>query len=139
MWTVLGELQRRMKITTLFVTHDQVEAVHLSDRIALLIGGRIEHLGAPAEFYRAPRTLAAARFFGWQVVGEMAFRPEAARLVPPPEADLRGEVRRIVHLGGRTRIQVLLEGGVAVEIEAEAGSLAPGSRVGLRIADGGIR
>jgi len=57
-------LQQQLEVTTLFVTHDQEEAVGLSDQVALVLDGRVEQLGAPREFYEAPRTLRAARFFG---------------------------------------------------------------------------
>ncbi len=61
---LLHHLHRELSITTLFVTHDQHEAVELADHIALLLHGRIEAHGPPAEFYTRPATLAAARFFG---------------------------------------------------------------------------
>jgi ABC-type Fe3+/spermidine/putrescine transport system ATPase subunit len=135
MWAALIDVQRRLKITTLFVTHDQLEAVHLADRIALLLDKRLEQAGAPQDFYRAPQTLAAARFFGWQVSDGMVFRPEAALLVGQCEGDLRGTVQRIVPLGGCTRVQVLLEGGSLVWVERPWTEPAPlpGASIGLHI------
>jgi ABC-type Fe3+/spermidine/putrescine transport system ATPase subunit len=61
---LLRSLQRQLAITTLFVTHDQQEAVEVADEIALMLDGRIEAHGAPSAFYTAPATLRAARFFG---------------------------------------------------------------------------
>jgi ABC-type Fe3+/spermidine/putrescine transport system ATPase subunit len=61
---LLRRLQRQLAITTLFVTHDQQEAVEVADEIALMLDGRIEAHGAPSAFYTAPATLRAARFFG---------------------------------------------------------------------------
>lgn len=61
---LVRRVQRELGITMLFVTHDQQEAVDLADAVALMLGGRIDACGAPAEFYLRPATLAAARFFG---------------------------------------------------------------------------
>ncbi len=58
------QLQRRLGITTLFVTHDQEEALILSDRIAVMNEGRIEQLGAPPEIYRRPVNRFVADFIG---------------------------------------------------------------------------
>jgi putative spermidine/putrescine transport system ATP-binding protein len=63
-------VQRELGVTTLFVTHDQQEAVDLADAVALMLDGRIEAHGAPAAFYTRPATLRAARFFG--VTNEIA-------------------------------------------------------------------
>jgi spermidine/putrescine ABC transporter ATP-binding subunit len=60
----LKGLQREIGITTVFVTHDQEEALILSDRIAVMRAGRIEHLGSAAEIYERPRTRFAADFIG---------------------------------------------------------------------------
>ncbi|MFI5015692.1 MAG: ABC transporter ATP-binding protein [Hyphomicrobiales bacterium] len=60
----LRQLQRRLHKTTIFVTHDQGEALALSDRIAVLSVGRIEQIGAPAEVYAAPVSCFVADFIG---------------------------------------------------------------------------
>ena len=60
----LRELQRRLAITTIFVTHDQDEAFEMSDRVALLNHGRIEQLGAPEELYDMPANRFVAEFIG---------------------------------------------------------------------------
>ncbi len=60
---VLG-LQRELGVTTLFVTHDQEEAVVLADRIALVLDGRLQQYAPPTDFYDAPASLPVARFFG---------------------------------------------------------------------------
>ena len=57
-------IQRELAVTMLFVTHDQQEAVDLADDVALLLDGRLEATGSPVDFYTAPPTLRAARFFG---------------------------------------------------------------------------
>jgi len=57
-------LQRRLNITSVYVTHDQVEAMAMSDRIVVMNAGRIEQIGAPEEIYRRPATLFVADFIG---------------------------------------------------------------------------
>jgi putative spermidine/putrescine transport system ATP-binding protein len=61
---LVRELQRELAVTMLFVTHDQQEALDVADAIALLLDGRLEATGPPADFYTRPATLRAARFFG---------------------------------------------------------------------------
>jgi iron(III) transport system ATP-binding protein len=58
------ELQREAGITTVFVTHDQDEALAMSDRIGVMNGGRLEQIGAPSEIYRQPQTAFVADFIG---------------------------------------------------------------------------
>ena len=64
MRTEISSLQRRLGIATVFVTHDQGEALTMSDRIAVMRDGRIEQLGAPAEIYERPATRFVAGFIG---------------------------------------------------------------------------
>jgi ABC-type sugar transport system ATPase subunit len=60
----IGALQRRLKTTTVYVTHDQVEAMTLGDRIVVLADGRIQQVGRPIEIYRAPANRFVAGFIG---------------------------------------------------------------------------
>jgi spermidine/putrescine transport system ATP-binding protein len=60
----IAELQRRLKITTVFVTHDQGEALVMSDRVAVMNAGRIEQIGPPAEIYERPTSRFVAEFIG---------------------------------------------------------------------------
>ena len=60
----IGALQRRLKTTTIYVTHDQVEAMTLGDRIVVLANGRIQQVGPPIELYRHPRNRFVAGFIG---------------------------------------------------------------------------
>lgn len=75
------QVQRSVGVTTLFVTHDQDEAVSVADRIALMFDGRIEQHGAPRAFYERPASARTARFFGARnvVTGEV----EAGTFVAP--------------------------------------------------------
>ena len=79
----LTELTSALGITSVFVTHDQTEAMSMSDRIAVLSGGRVEQYDAPETVYHHPATEFVARFVGksnWLSETEM-FRPEAASSV----------------------------------------------------------
>lgn len=61
-------LQKKVGVTVLFVTHDQIEALSLSDRIGVMTGGRLEQIGTPAELYRSPATPFVRDFLGKTVV-----------------------------------------------------------------------
>src|SRR5215211_5944367 len=60
----IGTLQRRLGTTTMYVTHDQVEAMTLGDRIVVLANGRVQQVGPPIELYRAPVNRFVAGFIG---------------------------------------------------------------------------
>ncbi|RMF80390.1 MAG: ABC transporter ATP-binding protein, partial [Chloroflexi bacterium] len=60
----IRQLQRRLNITSVYVTHDQVEAMALSDRIVIMNAGRIEQIGVPSQIYRYPQTRFVADFIG---------------------------------------------------------------------------
>ena len=64
MRTEIREIQQRLGITSVYVTHDQVEAMSLSDRIVVMNQGRIEQAGTPQQIYRQPRTAFVANFIG---------------------------------------------------------------------------
>jgi len=126
----LKALQKRVGITFIFVTHDQEEALTMSDRIAVFNQGKVEQVGTPAEIYEHPATAFVAGFVGVSnlVRGELAkritgsdvtfsIRPEKIHLASTAEkaeADrivVDGRVRDIVYLGLYTRYLVELEGG----------------------------
>src|SRR5579864_8121751 len=80
----LKELQRRVGITFLFVTHDQEEALSMSDSIAVMNQGRVEQVGTPEDVYLRPRTRFVAGFLGavnW--IGGAGLRPEVTRICRP--------------------------------------------------------
>jgi len=133
----LKTIQQRVGITFIFVTHDQEEALSMSDRIALFREGRIEQVGAPAEIYEHPATSFVAGFVGTSnlVSGELAnriigrsitfsIRPEKIQmgdLNTPISSDsfsTEGVVRDVVYLGLYTRYLVdLADGGDLVVVE----------------------
>jgi ABC-type Fe3+/spermidine/putrescine transport system ATPase subunit len=83
----LRAIQRTVGITTIFVTHDQAEALGLSDRIAVMSAGRIEQLGVPREIYERPKTRFVADFIGASTV--LRGRAAAADRVDVGGAQLR--------------------------------------------------
>ncbi len=118
----LQQLQRRVGITFLFVTHDQEEALSISDRIAVMNAGRIEQIGTPRELYLHPRTRFVASFLGevnW--IDGFGVRPEAIRVsrdrpdgaVPAREA----VVLRANFLGNRVHLETRFPGGEPVVAE----------------------
>ncbi len=64
MQTEIKDIQQRLRMTVLYVTHDQEEAMNLSDRVAIMRGGRIEQVGAPRDVYEHPANVFVARFLG---------------------------------------------------------------------------
>jgi len=142
---LVRELQQRLRITTLFVTHDQREALAVADRIALLLDGRIEQSGEPRELLLNPRSARAAHFFGWKLLagerngqtvstaagdlklphaGEagqcyVAFRPENVRLCACREqcGNLTGRLESLIDYGARWQWRVRLPGGEVLEAE----------------------
>jgi ABC-type Fe3+/spermidine/putrescine transport system ATPase subunit len=118
----LKALQRRVGITFIFVTHDQEEALSLSDSIALLNRGRLEQTGAPEELYLRPRTRFVANFLGgvnW--IGEIGVRPEATRITRNRPASgvcsVIGVVENSTFLGNCFHVQAKLTSGETVVAE----------------------
>lgn len=132
MRTLVRRLQRELKTTTVFVTHDQEEASLVADRIVLLLDGRVEQAGPPAELYSQPATAAAARFFGWQLLGDgRAFRPEEATL--HPDDGLPGTLRDVVRWARGTRYTVALDTGETVTVDEPGYPAEPRGRVHVRL------
>jgi putative spermidine/putrescine transport system ATP-binding protein len=84
----IRELQRRVGITTLYVTHDQAEAMVMSDRIAVMLGGRLQQFDVPEAIYLRPRSVEVARFIGRSNLIE----GRVASLLPAAGAFLRHRV-----------------------------------------------
>lgn len=131
----INALLRSLGITTVYVTHDQAEAMALGDRIAVMDRGRISQIGTPQQIYFNPANAFVADFIGTlNVVGEQRFRPEDAVLVPADLADLKGTVMSCLFLGDHLRVQVRLTGGEEVILKLPPRTqLAPAEAVGLRV------
>jgi putative spermidine/putrescine transport system ATP-binding protein len=140
----LKELQKRLGVTLVFVTHDQEEALAMSDRIAVMNRGRVEQVGAPTEIYERPRTRFVADFIGeiniLEEAGQArALRPEKIRLVPPAGARVAGTVETANFLGGSTLYRIRAADGRSLLVrETHAGERAlrgTGDAVGLAWVD----
>jgi len=140
----LKELQKRLGVTLVFVTHDQEEALAMSDRIAVMNRGKVEQVGAPTEIYERPRTRFVADFIGEINILEeaglaRALRPEKIRLVPASDARVAGTVETANFLGGSTLYRIRAADGRALLVrETHAGERAPrgaGDAIGLAWAD----
>lgn len=123
MQTELKRIQREVGITFIYVTHDQEEALTMSDRLAVMNGGHIEQVGTPVNVYEQPATEFVAGFIGVSNLidrdGErLTVRPEKVHLLLE-EADLvpagahveSGVVDEVVYLGVITRYRVQLDSG----------------------------
>ncbi|MUN41882.1 ABC transporter ATP-binding protein [Actinomadura litoris] len=122
----LKAIQRRAGITFVFVTHDQEEALTLSDRVAVMDRGRIEQVGTPAQLYERPATAFVAGFVGTSNrVGDVRVRPEKLQVDGldgvgtergPGQGDRHalGTVADLVYAGALTRVHVDLESGERV-------------------------
>jgi multiple sugar transport system ATP-binding protein len=78
MRTEIKRVHQKVRTTTVYVTHDQVEAMTLADRVVVMNGGRIEQIGAPNDLYHAPRTRFVAGFIGSPAMNFLPCRLEEA-------------------------------------------------------------
>jgi len=158
----IKRLQRELKATMLYVTHDQVEAMTMADRIAVMHRGKLQQLASPAEIYARPANLFVATFCGSPPMnilsGEIAdgafrhaagslplpaarhagpvklgFRPEHAALVEPgASGSLAGEIYVVEPLGNETLVTIRL-GDALINIRQAADFSMPiGSPCGIR-------
>ena len=113
----LKQLQQELGMTFVYVTHDQEEALTMSDRIAVFNHGRIEQVGSPAEMYEHPATTFVAGFIGTSNILErggrtFTVRPEKIRLLPFEAGEGEpGTVRATAYLGPSTKFVVALDEG----------------------------
>ncbi|MGC4955451.1 ABC transporter ATP-binding protein [Actinomadura citrea] len=144
----LKSIQRRAGITFVFVTHDQEEALTLSDRIAVLDGGRVQQVGTPAEVYERPATEFVAGFVGTtNRIGDVCVRPEKIHVHEdggdreaggPDTGDRQalGTVAEVVYAGAVTRFVIDLESGdrvVALQQNLRTSSMDVLGRRGARV------
>jgi multiple sugar transport system ATP-binding protein len=85
-------LHQRLQITTIYVTHDQEEAMGLSERIAVLHGGRVQQCGTPHEIYTRPANIFVAGFLGSP---PMNFLPAKIKSAAPPEIEISGKILQL--------------------------------------------
>ena len=166
---LVRNLQQEFSVTTVFVTHDQIEAAHIADRIAFMHAGQIEQFAAPREFYINPQTINTARFFGWKIcegkqngnsietaVGTftdirnriseiqkpaVGFHPAQVKIVAATQSGLAALVESSIDLGARGFFVVKLSDGDTIEIETTENDFAPriGEQVSLQIAPENVK
>jgi spermidine/putrescine transport system ATP-binding protein len=134
----LKNIQRRVGITFVFITHDQEEALSLSDRLAVMNKGVVQQVGTPKELYQRPQCRFVAEFLGevnW--VNGAGVRPEAVRISredPGSEIpSLQATVHGCTFLGNRVHIETRLADGVpcTVELDEHRNGYEPGEAVHL--------
>jgi putative spermidine/putrescine transport system ATP-binding protein len=158
-------LQQRLGTTTLFVTHDQEEALSMADRVGVMRSGSLEQIATPDELYAHPASAFVAEFVGImnRIPGDMLdllgtpsalvgagdgsrarsaggrdalVRPEGLRLTASPHGN--GIVTTRTFLGQLTRLSVRLSGDVVVQVDqrtTEAADISPGDSVQVSLAD----
>jgi multiple sugar transport system ATP-binding protein len=118
----ISDLHHQLKTTMVYVTHDQVEAMTMADKIVVLNAGRIEQVGSPLELYRSPSNVFVAGFIGSPRMNliegpeaekrqatTLGVRPEHVRIAKT-EGDWKGTVGVTEHLGSDTFIHVQVDG-----------------------------
>ena len=154
----IDTLLRQLGITSVYVTHDQAEAMALGDRVVVMNKGAIEQIGTPREIYHQPATRFVANFIGTMNVltgqssrgkiifgarpvewagpeghVEVMFRPHDAEVCELEAGHLRGRVTSVQFLGDRTKA-IIDFGGHEITIELAADvELTKGTRIGVRL------
>jgi ABC-type Fe3+/spermidine/putrescine transport system ATPase subunit len=146
----LRQLQRDTGVATVLVTHDQEEALMLSDLVGVMANGRLLQVGPPAEVYQRPRTPFVARFLGdanlldGALVGGRAgeltlVRPEACALGPAAERcpwSWLGRVAAVSFLGAGVLVDVACDGGPPLRVRALGAGACVGDRVRVGVPAG---
>jgi sulfate transport system ATP-binding protein len=136
----LRRLHDEVHVTTIFVTHDQEEAMELADQIVLMNAGHVEQVGGPRELYEEPANEFVMTFVGpVNRLGDEFVRPHdiELRLEPNGKSSSSATVERVLHLGFEVRVELRLEDGRELHAqvtreEAERLELVPGSEVFVR-------
>ncbi len=153
----------RLGVTAIYVTHDQEEALALSDRVAVMRRGRIEQIGTPSDIYHRPASRFVAEFVGTANIvdghvaengiesaghlwparlpaaasrGSRAFavyRPEHLAPAPPGQGDFHGRIEAITFLGPTVRLRVALDAGHRLVADCPSTGLGGASRIGAPI------
>jgi putative spermidine/putrescine transport system ATP-binding protein len=156
----LKQLQKDLGLTLVFVTHDQEEALAMSDRIAVMNAGHIEQVGAPSDIYERPRTRFVADFIGeinlidgtWSGgrflaadgrampaplaaggPGAVAIRPERVAITAPEQGLLAGRIITANYLGGQTLYRIATESGTSMLVKEGRGEHTPERSIGDRV------
>ena len=143
--TWLRRLHDEVHVTTVLVTHDQEEAMEVTDRVAVMSEGRIEQVGPPRELYEHPANSFVMEFLGpVSKLGDQLVRPHDISVTSEPaDGAVEAMVRRIVHLGFEVRLELALAGDEPLSVQITRGEaaeleLAPGDIVYVRSASGAV-
>ncbi|XVQ85753.1 sulfate/molybdate ABC transporter ATP-binding protein [Microbispora siamensis] len=140
--TWLRRLHDEVHVTTVFVTHDQEEAIEVADTIVVLAGGEVVQAGSPGEVYDNPANPFVMRFLGPVTeIGGSLVRPHDVEISPDPvEGGSTAVISRVVRLGFEVRVEVEIGGHEAwVQVtreQADRLGLGPGDTVHVRPAPG---
>jgi multiple sugar transport system ATP-binding protein len=151
----IAKLHRDLGATTIYVTHDQVEAMTLADRVVVLRDGLVEQVGTPLELYDRPANQFVAQFIGTPKMnmvgasklkslaatgrkapldGFVGLRPEYVELVAPADGEFKATVDLVEALGAETLVYVTTEWGEPiVSRHTERSTLVAGEKVGVKI------
>jgi sulfate transport system ATP-binding protein len=138
----LRRLHDEVEVTTVFVTHDQEEALEVADEIVVVNEGRVVEVGSPDDLYDEPANAFVMRFLGpTTTVGGRLVRPHDLDLSPTPvPGALAGRVERIARIGFEVRIDITAEDEVIVATttrpELRQLGLAEGAPVWIRVTEG---
>ena len=139
----LRRLHDEVHVTTVFVTHDQEEALEVSDEIVVINEGRIEQIGSPDQLYDEPANDFVMGFLGEVTnLGVVALRPHDIDVhTDPRPGALAGEITRLLRIGFEVRLTVRLDSGeyttvVVTRTHARSQGLAEGAKVWLEPTDG---
>ncbi len=143
MRTEIAQLHRQIGGTFIYVTHDQVEAMTMSDRVAVILGGRLQQVGSPDMLYRDPGTLSVAQFIGTPRINLLPADKEGVRAAVRPErlkvgaGPLKGRLVHSENLGSDLLLHVEVPGAphplIARADPATGEALAIGDTLGLAI------
>ena len=137
--TWLRRLHEDVHVTTIFVTHDQEEAMDVAEQIVVMNDGRIEQIGAPRDLYENPANEFVMGFVGEvNKLGEHLVRPHDIEILLEPDGNAQeGQIERVAHLGFEVRVELVLDDGRRLAVQttrqdAEERELESGQIVYLR-------
>jgi sulfate transport system ATP-binding protein len=109
----LRKLHEEIHVTTIFVTHDQEEAMEVAEQIVVMNAGRIEQAGSPRDLYESPSNEFVMSFIGpVNRLGDSFLRPHDIQILAEPDGSTtEALVRRVVHLGFEVRVELTLHDG----------------------------
>jgi sulfate transport system ATP-binding protein len=136
----LRRLHEEIHVTTIFVTHDQEEAMEVAEQIVVMNAGRIEQTGTPRELYESPSNEFVMSFIGpVNRIGDAFLRPHDVQILPDAREDtIEALIKRVVHLGFEVRVELTLPDGREIWAQvtrsaAEELELAEGQILSVRL------